>query len=321
MGGGEHDQCDGRATVGLGVAQLVAHGRAGDRPILGLDDDPNVRTAGQGRVQAQDEVALLRAHRVALAVARPIQQIACAPGNLGQHPFEELLEVAALGAGLCPLRATSGRRGLDGREPVVESREALADLGAKLMQRRVQARRIEQNREPGGIAVEVGPEKAAHPADRAVPLRFVEQVADERLERAAIAKELLERARKPAVAVREVLAEHFLQGSSGLVVRALRLGEERFELAPDDVDVDADAGLLERSEPDSERALDQRGPIVRRPFRDERGSRGIEERDPLQNDSIADHLDPRRRRQGGIGRERDKLHGFHGGTMRGACDS
>ena len=85
-------------------------------------------------------------------------------------------------------------------------------LLAELVHRGVEPRRVEQERELGRVAVEVALEHPADPADRAVALRLVEQLLDHRAQRAAVAEELLEGARQPAVAVGEVGAERLLEG-------------------------------------------------------------------------------------------------------------
>ena len=103
--------------------------------------------------------------------------------------------------------------------------EAGGHLLAELVHRRVEPGRVEQQRELGGVAVEVALEHRADPADRAVALRLVEQLVDHRAQRAPIAEELLERARQPAVAVGEVGAEGLLERlrrPSSLTVSAWR---------------------------------------------------------------------------------------------------
>ena len=62
--------------------------------------------------------------------------------------------------------------------------------------------------------------------------------------------------------------------------------EEPVELASDGVDVDRDAGVLERDEADPEGALDERGPVVRRPLGDEPGQPGIDQDEPLDDDPL-----------------------------------
>ena len=122
--GREHDEPDGGAAVRLGLAKLVADGPPRDGPVLGLDDDPQVRAAGERVVDRQDEVALLALHDVAGLAARPVDEVAAAAGELAEHRLEDVLEVAALGGRLGPLRGTRRGRRLDRREPLVELREA-----------------------------------------------------------------------------------------------------------------------------------------------------------------------------------------------------
>ena len=97
------------------------------------------------------------------------------------------------------------------------------DLDPELVHRRVLARRVEEDREPGRVAVEVRPEQRPHPADRAVPLRLVEQLADVRAQRAPVAEEPLQRSRQAAVAVREVRPERLVECLRRPRVRLLRL--------------------------------------------------------------------------------------------------
>ena len=78
--------------------------------------------------------------------------------------------------------------------------------------------------ELGRVAVEVALEHRADPADRAVALRLVEQLVDHRAQRAAVAEELLERARQAAVAVGEVGAQRLLERLGGLLVDRSRPG-------------------------------------------------------------------------------------------------
>ena len=61
--------------------------------------------AGGARVEGEDEVALLRLENGARLGRGPVEQVAGAPGALGQEALEEVLEVAALGGALGALRA------------------------------------------------------------------------------------------------------------------------------------------------------------------------------------------------------------------------
>ena len=125
---------------------------------------------------------------------------------------EQVLEVGALGRGPGPLGTPGRGRGLDRHEALLEALEAGRDLLAELVHRRVEAGRVEQDGELRGVAVEVALEHRADPADGAVALLLVEQLVDHRAQRAAVAEELLERARQPAVAVGEVGAQGLLEG-------------------------------------------------------------------------------------------------------------
>ena len=175
-----------------------------------------------------------------------------------EHRLEQVLEVAALGRGPGTLGAAGGRGRLDRDEPLLERLEAVGHLLAELVHRGVEPGRVEQERELGRVAIEVALEHRADPADRAVALRLVEQLVDHRAQRAAVAEELLERARQPAVAVGEVGAERLLERLGGLLVDLFGLADELLELGADDVDVDGDARVLEREQADAQGALDER---------------------------------------------------------------
>ena len=126
-------------------------------------------------------------------------------------PSSEVLEVGALGRRSGALGAAGGGGRLDRDEALLEDLEPGRDLLAELVHRRVEPGRVEQQRELGGVAVEVALEHPADPPDRAVALRFVEQLLDHGAQRAAVAEELLERPRQPAVAVGEVGAQRLLE--------------------------------------------------------------------------------------------------------------
>jgi hypothetical protein len=84
--------------------------------------------------------------------------------------------------------------------------------------------------ELGRVAVEVRTEQRPDPADRAVALRLVEQVVDERAQRATVTEEPLERPRKATVAVGEVRPERLLQRRRRPLVDQLGLADELLEL-------------------------------------------------------------------------------------------
>jgi len=152
----------------------------------------------------------------------------------------------------------------------METLEPARDLGPELVHRRVLAGRVEKQGELRGVAVEVRPEERPHSPDRAVSLRLVEQLADERPERAAIAEELLQRPGQPAVAVGEVRTKDLIQGFGGLGVGLLRGPQELLELVADEVDVDAQARVLERRQADPQGTLDEGRAILRLAIRDDR---------------------------------------------------
>ena len=155
------------------------------------------------------------------------------------------------------------------------------------MHRRVEPGRVEQRRELRGVAVEIALEHRADPADGAVALRLVEQLVDHRPQRAAVAEELLERARQPAVAIGEVRPERLLERRGGLLVDRFGLPDELLELGPHDIDVDRDAGVLEREQADPERALDEIGAIVGGALGEECRQRPIVDDQPVDDDPVA----------------------------------
>ena len=206
---------------------------------------------------------------------------------------EQVLEVGALGRGPGPLGTPRGGRGLDRDETLLQALEPGRDLLAELVHRRVEARRVEQLRELGRIAVEVPLEHRADPADGAVTLLLVEQLVDHRAQRAAIAEELLEGPRQAAVAVGEVRAQRLLERGRGTLVDLLGLADHPLELGAHGVDVDGHARVLQCDEPDAQRALDDRTPIPRRALPQERGEGRVRQGQALDDDPVAlepDHL-------------------------------
>ena len=312
--GREDDQRDGGAAVLACLAQLLAHRPHRHRPVLGLDDDPDVAAARDPRVEGQHEVALLRLHDRAGLGPGPVEQVAGAAGEVGQHRLEQVLEVAALGGRPGSFGAARGRGRLDRDEALLERLEAGGHLLAELVHRGVEPGRVEQRRELRGVAVEVALEHRPDAPDRAVALRLVEQLVDHRPQRAAVAEEPLERARQPSVAVGEVRAERLLERERGLLVDRFGLTDELLELGPDDVDVDRDAGVLEREQADPQRAPDELGAVIGRALGEERGQRRIVEDQPLHDDPVTLDADTRGSRRGvrpGDDGERWERGGFH----------
>ncbi len=210
-----------------------------------------------------------------------------------QHRLEEVLEVAALGRRAGALGTTGRGRGLDRDEALLERAEAVGHLLAELVHRGVQPGRVEQDRELGCVAVEVALEHRADPADGAVALGLVEQLVDHRTQRAAVAEELLERAWQPAVAVGEVRAQCLLERLGGLLVDRFGLAHELLELAPDDVDVDRDAGVLEREQADPDGPADEVGAVGGRSLGEERGEGRVVDGQAVDEDPLAVEADPR----------------------------
>ena len=165
--------------------------------------------------------------------------------------------------------------------------EPLGDLLAELVQRRAEPGRVQQLGDLRPVAVEVLAEQAADAADRGVPARLVEQLVHELLELAAVAEELLERPRQPAVAIGEVGAQHVLDGPRGLLVDGRRLGDELLELAPDDVDVDRRRGVLEGQQADPQGALDHGRALAGLALGERRGEDRVREDESLDDDPVA----------------------------------
>ncbi len=289
--------------------ELVAHRSTGHRPILRLDDDPHLGASGLRRIQGDDEVALLRAHDPAGLAAGAVEQVAGAASQVGKHRFEEILEVGPLGRRPGPFGPSGGCRGLDCRQPLVQSVELARDFDPELMHGGVLARGIQEDGELRRVAVEVGPEQRPHPPDRAVALRLVEQLAHVRAEGALVAEELLEGPRQAPVAIGEVGAERLVERLRGPDVDLLRLPDQLLELRPDDVDVHGDAGVLEREEADLQRALDERRPLIDGPLREERCQSGVADDEALDHDSVRVDVDL-------VGRELDDSC-FHAPDPRG----
>ena len=164
--------------------------------------------------------------------------------------------------------------------------------------------------ELGRVAIEVALQHPADPADRAVPLGLVEQLVHHRAQRAAVAEELLQRARQPPVAVREVGAQGLLEGGRGTLVDLLRLADHPLELRADGVHVDRDPGVLQRDQPDPQRTLHERTPIPRRALPQERGEGRVRQGQALDDDPVAFQADR------GVERDDDGFHGSNVGPTR-----
>ena len=238
-------------------------------------------------VEGEDEVALLRLEDGARLGGGPVEQVAGAPGALGQQALEEVLEVAALRGALRALLGAGGRGGLERGDALVELGEALGDLAAELEERRAQAGGVEEGGELAAVAVDVRAEERLDAADGAVALRLVEELVGERAELAAVAQEGLERAREAPVAVGEVLAQELVEGGGRLRVGVLGLAQEAGELGADGVDVDGDAGVHEGGHADLEGALDEAGALLGGALGDEGGQAGIDEDQALDDDAVA----------------------------------
>jgi hypothetical protein len=164
--------------------------------------------------------------------------------------------------------------------------------------------------ELGRVAVEVLLEHAADAADGAVALGLVEQLVHHRAQGASIAQELLERAGKSAVAVREIGAKRLLQRGRGSFVDLLGLTHHPLELRANRVHVDGHARVLQRDQPDTQGSLDERAPIPRRALPQERGEGRVRQGQALDDDAVT--LDADR----GVERDDDGFHGRKVGPTR-----
>ena len=308
----EDDQADRRAAVLARLAQLLADRAHRHRAVLRLDDDPQVRASCHTRIDRDHEVALLRLQERTSLCSRPIEQVAGTARELAQEHVERLLEVRALRRRSGALGATRGCSRLDRNQALLDGLEPAADLLAELVHGRVQTGRVEQHRQLRRVAVEVALEHPADPPDRAVALRFVEQLVDHGAKGTAIAEEPLEGARQAPVPVGEVRAQRLLECHGSTLVHQLGLAQDAFELGSDDVDVDGDPGVLERDQPDAQGALDECRPIVGRTFGERRGEHRVVEDEAVHDDPVAQHLDAGRRRGSiSVRRERHERSGFH----------
>ena len=260
--------------------------------------------AGEGGVEGEDEVALLRLDDGARLGRRPVEQIAGAAGALGQQAFEEVLEVAALGGALRAFLGPGARGGFQRGDALVELVETLGHLAAELEERRAQAGGIQEDRQLAAVALEVGAEERLDAADGAVALRLVEELIGEGTELAAVAQEGFERAREAPVAVGEVLAQELVQGGGRLRVGVLRLAQEDGELGPHRVDVHGDAGIHEGGHADPEGALHEAGALLGGALGDEGGEAGVDEDQAIDHDAIALDRDAGARGGGGGARRR-----------------
>ena len=84
----------------------------------------------------------------------------------------------------------------------------------------------------------------------------------------------------------------------GLLVDRFGLAHQLLELGPHDVDVDRDAGVLERQQADPEATLEERRAVVGRALGKERGERPVVDDEPLDDDPLPVEADTRR----GLGR-------------------
>ena len=173
--------------------------------------------------------------------------------------------------------------------------------------------------EPRGVPVEVRAEQHLHPADGAVSFRFVEELVHEAPQLALVAEEPLQRPWQPAFPIREVLAQHHVQGSGRLLVRGLRLAQQPLELRSDRVYVDRHADALDRRQTDAQGALDQERTFLGRAVGDEGRQSVVIQHEVLDDEPI--RLEPDRRRPGLLRRERDELGGFHARIVTAPGDS
>ena len=158
------------------------------------------------------------------------------------------------------------------------------------MERRAETRGIEQLGQARRVTVEIAAEHRPHPTHGGVPTRLVEQVRDERPQLSLVTQETFQGPRQPSVAVREVLAQHCVQGSAGTLAGCLRLAHQAFELASHDIHIERDAGILECREPDAQGTFQQRGPVLLRSLSDERREMCVGEHEALDGQPVV--VDP-----------------------------
>ena len=154
------------------------------------------------------------------------------------------------------------------------------------MERRAQARGVQQLREARAVPIEVAAQQSADPADGGVTTVLVEQLPRERAEAAAIAQERLQRARQATVDVPEVLTQQLIHLGRDAVVEGLRALHERLELTAHEVGVQRRAGSLEGDEADAQGARDQRGALLFRVVAQECGQASVDERELLDDDAV-----------------------------------
>ena len=87
----------------------------------------------------------------------------------------------------------------------------------------------------------------------------------------------------------------------------LGLAHELLELAPDDVHVDRDAGVLEREQADAHGAADEVRPVGRRPLGEERGEGRVLDGQAVDEDAVA--IQPDARAGDGIRHRTDRADG------------
>ena len=172
--------------------------------VLGLDHQPDVRAAASGRIQREHEVALLGAHQRTVSVpvrsSRSPAPRASSPSipssrSSKSPPLAAERDRSSARARLAASMAV--RRSWTPRNPSLISCRNWCSGEP----RRVGSRsRASLEASPSKYV----PSRQPHPADRRVPLGLVEQLVDEGGERATVAKEPLERAREPSVAIGEV---------------------------------------------------------------------------------------------------------------------
>ena len=300
MLGREDHEPDGGVAVHPCLAELVTHLAARDLAVLRLDDDPQLGATRDRGVECEDEVALLGAAVVAGVGAGALDEVVGAPRDVPEHALDQVLEVAALRGRLGALAGPGGPGGLERGELLGDLLEPGRDLGPELMERRAEPSRIEQRREPRGIAVEVGLEHRGHAPDGRVATLGIEQFGDRGLQLAAIPEECLERPGQSALAVAEVRAEDTLQRLGRALVRGPVLLREAVELGAHCVEVDGHADALERGQPDPQGALDDDRAVLLRLARQPGGLRRVREGQAIDEDPLTVDADRRVRaaRQG-----------------------
>ena len=205
----EDDEADGGIAIAARLLQLVAHGPPGHGTVLAFDDDAQRRATDRCGVERDDEVALART----AARRRRSSPRAPAGGPLPRRAPASISPTStSKSAPLADERARSVARAAAAASMAV--RRSLSCSKPRLTSVRnwwsgePEPRGIEQQREPRGVAVEVGAQQAAHPPDGRVATLLIEELRVNAAKLPRSPRKRLQRPGQPPVTVGEVLAQH-----------------------------------------------------------------------------------------------------------------